>query len=457
MKKILLIAVLSFFLCGSAYAADTMMQDLAAPAGGVAAATDKVYILDATGPADRAETVLTTVQAALTQGAFDPRNGITVFGTDGSSVIGVSNIVFVPVANGTSNTVVSDGRGGATYYHSDLNNHASAGYASNTKLNAQLASGAVAAVSLWAIPSAGVTVYGETGSPISGASNIWFRRALAGTSTTVVSDGKGGVTVYVPDTVGTGTPGGDSRSFQINNAGALSGSSAYWDSSGNVWIQGPSGTTLFHVGQNGVVKMGEDGVLTIDSTKHWWLTHPDSGNTVLQSNPSGTGTSIYADGGTLIGVGAMTITGQLAAPTSYAGVSPMTISGTTTLTIDQTRAQKFFVDATSTVTMCPISYATMTGATIPTLTFIPIGNTGITIFANSSTIPIYSSGGTNFQASDAYFVSPMPGKGGVYGYTIIVDTVVTGTTAFHICRLGNVPENGTLLSGCTPQRVGNGI
>ena len=131
------------------------------------------------------------------------------------------------------------------------------------------------------------------------------------------------------------------------------------------------------------------------------------------------------------------------------GVSPMTISADTTLTIDQTRSRKFYVNATSSVTMPPIATPT-TGTSIATLTFIPVGNTGISIWANSPGIPIYSSAGSDFKASDAYWVNPN------VGYTVLIDTVVTGDTAYHIARLGNAPENGTLMSGCTPQRVGNG-
>ena len=43
--------------------------------------------------------------------------GVTVYGSDGSSFSGASNVAYEPVVGGTSTTIVPDGKGGATVYY----------------------------------------------------------------------------------------------------------------------------------------------------------------------------------------------------------------------------------------------------------------------------------------------------------------------------------------------------
>lgn len=86
---------------------------------------------------------------------------------------------------------------------------------------------------------AGTTIYGSDGSSVSGASNIWVVIDQSGTSSTVVSDGIGGATLYV-----------GSRPDWAGGVGLGSIGTFFIDNRGNLWIQNESGVTILEYDQD---------------------------------------------------------------------------------------------------------------------------------------------------------------------------------------------------------------
>jgi len=132
-----------------------------------------------------------------------------------------------------------------------------------------------------------------------------------------------------------------------------------------------------------------------------------SGNTMFQSDDSGTtmydknGSWVYS---TISGIqGLSTASGfdEMEAAKGIFGINTTEISSDTTLTLDQTRGIRFLVTSTSTVTGPPLSCSPISGNTVPPMRFHLVGNSGLTLFANSSTIPIYYSAGSDFKSADA--------------------------------------------------------
>ncbi|KKK94803.1 hypothetical protein LCGC14_2679180, partial [marine sediment metagenome] len=142
--------------------------------------------------------------------------GVTFYGTDGSVVKGASGVTDVPVLTGTSSTVVSDGVGGVTRYIPLLAlDEDSMASDSDTNLATQQSiksyhddgiSGmttyvddSISAVSTFVIDTSGQTLYGLDGSVVTNVSGVTFVPAVGGTSSTVISDGRGGATYYYGD------------------------------------------------------------------------------------------------------------------------------------------------------------------------------------------------------------------------------------------------------------------
>jgi len=173
----------------------------------------------------------------------------------------------------------------------------------------------------------------------------------------------------------------------------------------------------------------------------------DSGTTVYDKN----GDWVYS---TISGIqGLSTASGfdEMEAEKGIFGINTTEISSDTTLTLDQTRGIRFLVTSTSTVTGPPLSCSPISGNTVPPMRFHLVGNSGLTLFANSSTIPIYYSAGTDFKSADAVWINP-----GSYGTVLGMDTVVTGSTAYYVVYYISFPFDGTRKSGCTLYAVGDG-
>ncbi len=136
-------------------------------------------------------------------------SGQTLYGLDGSVVTNVSGVTFVPAVGGTSSTVISDGRGGATYYYGDLNSGGGGGQdeiRSGTTGQVAMMTTVGSGVSLISIsqifrPASGQSIYigndtdlasGTTFFEVGPAGAFWTIGAISGTSLS-------GVTIINPD------------------------------------------------------------------------------------------------------------------------------------------------------------------------------------------------------------------------------------------------------------------